>query len=854
MIQVTPYEMSFVKYKTWLKKPWTSKSKTKDPNTKQFRTRSGPNKVGHGLVLKNGKYLYCELCDCAVSVKFGQHLAGEIHHDRFEKSRKEVIDSATKEGETQLEASGRFMVDVVNELMKKRAEEDLAGTSLPTSVTMYRMKVHELQLMNNMPATMLNGFKEALDLKGSSLLSIGDARDLSRTIGSALRHKQLRQIRWIMTRCYPAFATCSDGSPLGANAEVLIVRMVRSSDNKIVELLISLRLFEGSLTGEAIAADLLTELRKFDMDLDEWKAAMMDRAANNVLAMKEVKRLTSYRPTFVPCFSHVLSGPGKVFKDKCKELYSFKKALTTAIMFRGKLYLHLKELMNECPVIGSGVRWYIEWEQISQCDKFGIENIIDKLIPYAETKKLSENSVKKMKDACIPTKFPRVIVQAAVVSEMGREFCIATYFTEGQDPLALTEYIILERLDTFVTRGPQFHAGSKTRKKCQEAAALVLELRSGLLDTIASRKEVETELTEEVQSIQQSIETAEEEVANANEQTEARRESRSGRRTTTTNFRELAGGRHRTNNTVDDLQKRIDTLKLQLEAKKVDLNKAIDARKKWEKDLDELDTELDGIITETDFVDHCKEITEAVFDKYKKMMRNEFVHKAQRAFTACKVFDILYLQDGPETVVLERMIDELSNFGFTEFNDPEFINGMKLELKDLLDLANTMPFNFDDEPDTSELYTNRRLIRKRRAAKRHALEMINDLYKENEQQGMDYNIPGVRERLQQIEQDSIVITENCFRNISWKSDAGERSRRIYEWWRVVMNERKTNLPYFRQAIRLVVLTQPSSASAERVFSQLTFIRRIVGDHIVGEMLELRALLRCNNGLREDYTI
>ena len=28
LIQVTPYEMSFVKYKTWLKKPWTSKSKT----------------------------------------------------------------------------------------------------------------------------------------------------------------------------------------------------------------------------------------------------------------------------------------------------------------------------------------------------------------------------------------------------------------------------------------------------------------------------------------------------------------------------------------------------------------------------------------------------------------------------------------------------------------------------------------------------------------------------------------------------------------------------------------------------------------------------------------------------------
>ena len=100
----------------------------------------------------------------------------------------------------------------------------------------------------------------------------------------------------------------------------------------------------------------------------------------------------------------------------------------------------------------------------------------------------------------------------------------------------------------------------------------------------------------------------------------------------------------------------------------------------------------------------------------------------------------------------------------------------------------------------------------------------------------------------------IEMTENDFRNISWKSDAGERLRRIYEWWRIVMNEKKTSLPYFQQAIRLVVLTQPSSASCERVFSQLTFIRRMVGDNILGEMLELRALLRCNNGLRDDYTV
>ena len=68
-----------------------------------------------------------------------------------------------------------------------------------------------------------------------------------------------------------------------------------------------------------------------------------------------------------------------------------------------------------------------------------------------------------------------------------------------------------------------------------------------------------------------------------------------------------------------------------------------------------------------------------------------------------------------------------------------------------------------------------------------------------------------------------------------------------------MTEKRKNVPCFQKAVRLVVLTQPSSAASERVFSQLTFTRRMVGDQTCGEMLELRALLRCNNGLRDDFT-
>ena len=43
----------------------------------------------------------------------------------------------------------------------------------------------------------------------------------------------------------------------------------------------------------------------------------------------------------------------------------------------------------------------------------------------------------------------------------------------------------------------------------------------------------------------------------------------------------------------------------------------------------------------------------------------------------------------------------------------------------------------------------------------------------------------------------------------------------------------------------------SSAFVERVFSQLAFIRRVAGDSASRDVLELRTLIRVNNGLMED---
>ena len=96
--------------------------------------------------------------------------------------------------------------------------------------------------------------------------------------------------------------------------------------------------------------------------------------------------------------------------------------------------------------------------------------------------------------------------------------------------------------------------------------------------------------------------------------------------------------------------------------------------------------------------------------------------------------------------------------------------------------------------------------------------------------------------------------DDNFRNMDWKQDVGERSRRVYDWWRTVMLEKSDEIPHFQKAVMLAVLAQPSSAAVERVFSQLTFIRRAVGDLTTRDVMELRAFIRCNNNLLDDFVV
>lgn len=86
------------------------------------------------------------------------------------------------------------------------------------------------------------------------------------------------------------------------------------------------------------------------------------------------------------------------------------------------------------------------------------------------------------------------------------------------------------------------------------------------------------------------------------------------------------------------------------------------------------------------------------------------------------------------------------------------------------------------------------------------------------------------------EKDSTTIqTSREVRYESWEEDPSEKSRRIWYWWK----DHKPEFEDFATAVRLVGLVQVSSASVERLFSQLKLVVDSVGQSMLEETLEAR---------------
>ncbi len=80
-------------------------------------------------------------------------------------------------------------------------------------------------------------------------------------------------------------------------------------------------------------------------------------------------------------------------------------------------------------------------------------------------------------------------------------------------------------------------------------------------------------------------------------------------------------------------------------------------------------------------------------------------------------------------------------------------------------------------------------------------------------------------------------------DVTWKDDPIESARRVWEFWRV--HRKNANIFHIAKAACLIALVQISSASVERIFSQMKLIRDCCGDSMLEETLFGHVCEHCN---------
>ena len=197
--------------------------------------------------------------------------------------------------------------------------------------------------------------------------------------------------------------------------------MIRNSEFKVIDLLLSLKLHNQKLSGNQIAKNVVLPLRENGYaDLSGWRVCIMCRAGNNGVALKQFYETNIDNPVYSPCHSHTVNLTGKEFSKSCTLMEKFRKHWSKAIQNRGKLFKHVKSLIERSPVTSGSVRCHIQWEQIKDFHEIGIENIVNDAIPIALRNKWFEKSVNKLSDLVSKEALPRIKVEIDSVTDVGK--------------------------------------------------------------------------------------------------------------------------------------------------------------------------------------------------------------------------------------------------------------------------------------------------------------------------------------------------------------------------------------------------------------------------------------------------
>lgn len=205
-------------------------------------------------------------------------------------------------------------------------------------------------------------------------------------------------------------------------------------------------------------------------------------------------------------------------------------------------------------------------------------------------------------------------------------------------------------------------------------------------------------------------------------------------------------------------------------------------------------------VTFEDFRAHGVKVSAPIADEYKRLFLSPSgdYYQVMKAYMAARSLNPLVAGRMSDLELREAILD-LGAYGLDEFR-PTALQDLIAELPTYRGAINSTPKNFWSEVDGAEKYDR-------------------DLKRKIEDNPDKYDA-----------------------DLTWEDDRIEQSCRVWEWWRVM--GKKFN--YFFTAARLVAIVPLSSASVERVFSQVKYIIETTGECVLEETLEARVMERVND--------
>lgn len=296
-----------------------------------------------------------------------------------------------------------------------------------------------------------------------------------------LRELHLSKICSRLQECYKEFTVIMDGTPVFAEAECVVLRCVHMSTKRIQEFVVHLGLYSESLDGITIATHVMQVLTspRLSLDLMNWKATSVDRAATNKKAMNILHKDQGIAPYRAYCISHGTAGCGKkaamtVGKEAVKHVSAMVKH---SLCKARNLFM---AVFGESARKNSGVRWGVYHEVCEQINRVGLIPLRDKYASVCHDNGWSKQSAEHFLEStdrpynlCIAM----VEIAAVVDVDVGHPLVSETYICESKHCGAFTVWEGITHLQSLFSRGIEsFDSSGKfveLDKRAKEAAAIM---------------------------------------------------------------------------------------------------------------------------------------------------------------------------------------------------------------------------------------------------------------------------------------------------------------------------------------------------------------------------------------------